>query len=158
MQIAWNSSICWRRKKRFPPPKTETERQTLVQMFHNKFLKTERRGFDIRNQPCLKSIINYHILALNFFLIHLQKMKRKGIETILTKYFNANITRNTCTKNTFKYVWKSFSPQFGVGGMIYWPFGKPIHAPVKEKIDCEQNSKFGSMAKSIVHIWLALTE
>ena len=35
-----------------------------------------------------------------------------------------------------------FSPQFGVGGMIYWLFGKPIHAPVKEKIDCEQNPKF----------------
>ena len=37
---------------------------------------------------------------------------------------------------------KMVSPQFGVGGMIYWLFGKPIHAPVKEKIDCEQNSNF----------------
>ena len=37
---------------------------------------------------------------------------------------------------------KCFSPQLGVGGMIYWLFGKPIHAPVKEKIDCQQNSEF----------------
>ena len=48
---------------------------------------------------------------------------------------------------------KCFSPQLGVGGMIYWLFGKPIHAPVKEKIDCQQNSEFaweGCLAQSIL--------
>ena len=45
-------------------------------------------------------------------------------------------------KKLFLLQHKNVSPQFDVSGMIYWLFGKPIHAPVKEKIDCPQNSKF----------------